>query len=896
MEFFRIRKDIPFMRHALVFNVISLVTFLAAVFFLFHRGLHLSVEFTGGTVIEVQYQQAAELEPVRATLGKLGYADAQVQNFGTSRNVLIRLQLKEGLTSAQQSDQVMGALKAQNPDVTLQRVEFVGPQVGRELATDGLLALACVVIGIVIYLSFRFEWKYAVAGIIANLHDIVIILGFFAFFQWEFSLAVLAAILAVLGYSVNESVVIFDRIRETFRRERKMSVQEVINHAITTTMSRTIITHTSTEMMVLSMFFFGGPTLHYFALALTVGIMFGIYSSVFVAAARDVARHQARRPDQGKEVRARSGRSERRRAGLSATLLRYRRKPARLGRLARATAAHRAARSPCPSCTSATIVTVRHAARRPCVSGQRLRPPFKRAVPMMPPTRVVLRLAACAAVTAALLPCASSVGAQQPASARPLPPLRRPQPLRPPPPNRPRPARPTGSRRSGKAAVEVLKRQHLTDIDIGALLDATTHAGIKTLPYARFFDAKEEQERRDDERRARDGTPGIGIVFETRPDGLHIVDVIPDAPAEKAGVRPDDLVVAMNDTSVVGIDAADLTRLAKGDAGVPLKLTVQRGPSHAVLSVAPVRTILKPHPATAKRLDGDILYTRLSSFPEPAVGDYIDAVQAARRTGPPVRGVILDLRINGGGALNAAIGITALFAARPHRDGDGRARRRQPPPLHDQLARLRIAGHARPGSARAAAGGRLVAHRAARRARRRTERVGRRSDRGGAEGSRPREAARHADLWERACADGRRPDRRHAPEFHVRAQPAAERLPDGRLWRRAGLARAAAPRLGRRRRAARYREADLARAPYADRLAPDPFAKVRKERQKLREQRALAKIDTAKSAALPQREFGTATDWQLGQALAALAGRPVRTVEAKPQLMPAQPVCEQAGN
>ena len=184
MEFFRIRKDIPFMRHALVFNVISLVTFLAAVFFLFHRGLHLSVEFTGGTVIEVQYQQAAQLEPVRSTLGQLGYADAQVQNFGTSRNVLIRLPLKQGLTSAQQSDQVLAALKAQNADVALQRVEFVGPQVGKELATDGLLALACVVIGIVIYLSFRFEWKYAVAGIIANLHDVVIILGFFAFFQW----------------------------------------------------------------------------------------------------------------------------------------------------------------------------------------------------------------------------------------------------------------------------------------------------------------------------------------------------------------------------------------------------------------------------------------------------------------------------------------------------------------------------------------------------------------------------------------------------------------------------------------------------------------------------------------------------------------------------------------
>jgi preprotein translocase subunit SecF len=284
MEFFRIRKDIPFMKHALIFNAISFITFIAAVFFLFHRGLHLSIEFTGGTVIEVQYPQAVPLEPVRDSLAKIGYGDAQVQNFGTSRDVLIRLPIKQGLSSAQQSDQVMSTLKAAEPQVQLQRVEFVGPQVGKELATDGLLALACVVAGIVIYLSFRFEWKYAVAGVIANLHDVVIILGFFAFFQWEFSLSVLAAVLAVLGYSVNESVVIFDRIRETFRRERKMSVTQVINHAITSTMSRTIITHGCTEMMVLSMFFFGGPTLHYFALALTVGILFGIYSSVFVAA------------------------------------------------------------------------------------------------------------------------------------------------------------------------------------------------------------------------------------------------------------------------------------------------------------------------------------------------------------------------------------------------------------------------------------------------------------------------------------------------------------------------------------------------------------------------------------------------------------------------------------
>lgn len=290
MEFFRIRKDIPFMRHALILNAISLVTFVLAVFFILHRGLHLSVEFTGGTVVEVRYTQATDLEPVRVGLGTIGYADAQVQTFGTSRDVLIRLPLKTGpdgkvLSSAIQSDQVMVLLKSQHPDVTLQRVEYVGPSVGKELATDGIYALLCVVAGIMIYLSIRFEWKYAVAGVIANLHDVVIILGFFAFFQWEFSLSVLAAVLAVLGYSVNESVVIFDRIRETFRREKNLQVTDVINHAITSTISRTIITHGSTQMMVLSMLFFGGATLHYFAIALTIGICFGIYSSVFVAAA-----------------------------------------------------------------------------------------------------------------------------------------------------------------------------------------------------------------------------------------------------------------------------------------------------------------------------------------------------------------------------------------------------------------------------------------------------------------------------------------------------------------------------------------------------------------------------------------------------------------------------------
>ncbi|HEX2545784.1 MAG TPA: protein translocase subunit SecF [Ramlibacter sp.] len=285
MEFFKIRRDIPFMKNALVFNVISLVTFLAAVFFLFSRGLHLSVEFTGGTVMEVSYSQPADVEAVRRTVSGLGYSDVQVQNFGTARDVLIRLPAQKGVSSAQQSDRTIAALRQATPGVTLKRVEFVGPQVGEELVTNGLKALAFVVAGIMIYLAIRFEWKFAVAAILANLHDIVIILGFFAFFQWEFSLAVLAAVLAVLGYSVNESVVIFDRIRENFRRYRKMSTVETIDNAITSTISRTIITHGSTQLMVLSMLLFGGATLHYFALALTIGILFGIYSSVFVAAA-----------------------------------------------------------------------------------------------------------------------------------------------------------------------------------------------------------------------------------------------------------------------------------------------------------------------------------------------------------------------------------------------------------------------------------------------------------------------------------------------------------------------------------------------------------------------------------------------------------------------------------
>ncbi|GGY05733.1 protein translocase subunit SecF [Massilia dura] len=340
MEFFRIRRDIPFMRYATIFNIVSALTFVAAVYFLATKGLHLSIEFKGGTVVEVKYPHAADLERLRGTLRGAGFEHPEASTFGTASDVMIRLPVTPGASPDATSARAFEALcragqgtarvfdeatqkgggahartacidAAGNETVSLQRVEFVGPQVGEELAQNGLNALIMVVAGVMFYLAVRFEWKYAVAAIIANLHDVVIIMGFFAFFQWEFSLTVLAAILAVLGYSVNESVVIFDRIRENFRKQRRMTVHEVIDNAITSTMSRTIITHGCTEMMVLSMLFFGGPTLHHFAVALTIGILFGIYSSVFVAAAvamkLGVRREDLVRPMREEEAREKDG-------------------------------------------------------------------------------------------------------------------------------------------------------------------------------------------------------------------------------------------------------------------------------------------------------------------------------------------------------------------------------------------------------------------------------------------------------------------------------------------------------------------------------------------------------------------------------------------------------------
>ena len=285
MEFFKIKRDIPFMSYGKLTTAISLITFILAVFFLVTRGLNFSVEFTGGTVMEVEFKQSADLNKIRTELDGLKLGEIQVQALGTNKQIMIRLPNKANMTSAQLSNQVMDLLKQHQEGVSLRQVEFIGPQVGEELVTHGLLALGMVVIGIIIYLSMRFEWRFAVSAIIANMHDVVIILGCFALFQWEFSLTVLAGVLAVLGYSVNESVVVFDRIRENFRKPhmRGKSVPAIIDNAITATMSRTIITHGSTEAMVISMLVFGGAALHGFAMALTIGIVFGIYSSVLVA-------------------------------------------------------------------------------------------------------------------------------------------------------------------------------------------------------------------------------------------------------------------------------------------------------------------------------------------------------------------------------------------------------------------------------------------------------------------------------------------------------------------------------------------------------------------------------------------------------------------------------------
>ena len=283
MEFFRIKRDIPFMRSARLTIFISALFFVAAVGLLIVRGLNLSIEFTGGTLIEVRYPQAAELQKIRSELASDGFQEASVQNFGTSQDVMIRLPARKGVSSAKLSEDILASLRKQDSGVELRRVEFVGPQVGEELVNDGGLAVILVSIGIMLYLAIRFEWRFAVGAIVATAHDVVLVLGLFALFQWEFSLSVLAAILALLGYSVNDTVVVFDRIRENFRKMRKGTIAEIIDNAITRTLSRTIMTSVTTQIMVFAMLFLGGEVLYYFALALTIGIVVGTYSSVLVA-------------------------------------------------------------------------------------------------------------------------------------------------------------------------------------------------------------------------------------------------------------------------------------------------------------------------------------------------------------------------------------------------------------------------------------------------------------------------------------------------------------------------------------------------------------------------------------------------------------------------------------
>jgi len=283
MEFFRIRKDIPFMNYAFAFNILSIIIISFSIYSLTTKGLNFSIEFTGGIDVQMSFTTPPEIESIRHKVEEVGYQDVPVQRFGAATEILIRLPTPKTGDAGSEVNKVVDAIKQIDSSVETRRIDFVGPQVGKELAIDGITALIIVAIGIIIYLAIRFEWRLAVASVIANMHDVLVILGLFAFFQWEFSLPVLAGTLAVLGYSVNESVIIFDRVRESFRNMRTAKISAIMDHSLTINISRTVITHGSTQIMVLTMLIFGGPALHNFAIALTIGILFGIYSSMFIS-------------------------------------------------------------------------------------------------------------------------------------------------------------------------------------------------------------------------------------------------------------------------------------------------------------------------------------------------------------------------------------------------------------------------------------------------------------------------------------------------------------------------------------------------------------------------------------------------------------------------------------
>jgi len=282
-EIFKTTTTIDFMGQRKIAMMISGLVILVSIISLIVRGLNFGIDFTGGTLVEVAYQKPAAIKEVRQNLKQAGMDKALVQYFGTARDVLIRLPVTGKQSNAKLSNDVMSALRADNTKVQMRRVEFVGPQVGRELADQGTLAMLYALIGILIYVAWRFEWRFAVGSVAALVHDVLITVGFFSLFQFEFTLPVLAAILAVIGYSLNDTIVVFDRIRENFRKLRKMETSALMNRSVNETLRRTVLTSLTTLLVLLALYFFGGEVMLGFALALIIGVVVGTYSSIFIA-------------------------------------------------------------------------------------------------------------------------------------------------------------------------------------------------------------------------------------------------------------------------------------------------------------------------------------------------------------------------------------------------------------------------------------------------------------------------------------------------------------------------------------------------------------------------------------------------------------------------------------
>jgi preprotein translocase subunit SecF len=283
MQFFNRAFNIDFMGKRKLALIISGLVILVSLFSLATRGLNFGIDFTGGTLIEVAYPDAADLTGIRKSLGDIGFTEAQVQHFGTSREVLIRVSPRADKASAQISEQILKTLRDNNDQVEMRRVEFVGPQVGEELTEQGGLAMLYALFGIFIYVALRFQYKFSFGAIAALVHDVIITLGIFSILQLEFDLTVLAALLAVIGYSLNDTVVVFDRVRENFRRMRKGSAESIMNTSINQTLSRTLMTSITTLIVLLALFLLGGKIIHSFALALIIGVLVGTYSSIFIA-------------------------------------------------------------------------------------------------------------------------------------------------------------------------------------------------------------------------------------------------------------------------------------------------------------------------------------------------------------------------------------------------------------------------------------------------------------------------------------------------------------------------------------------------------------------------------------------------------------------------------------